>query len=180
LNTNRAIRTRALRAVTLAALGLSMSACTYDSADLREYVAEVKTRPGGELEPPPEYPPPPPIPELNQESDPFKSFLADELARTAEPIDPPNPPWPPHNPEELEHYALDSLRMVGTLERQSGQWGLVKGPDGVIHRVQAGNYMGQNHGKIVDVSENRIHLLEKVSDGRGEWEEREAAMSLSE
>lgn len=40
--------------------------------------------------------------------------------------------------------------------------------------------MGQNHGKIVEVSENRIHLLEKVSDGRGEWDEREAAMSLSE
>ena len=90
------------------------------------------------------------------------------------------PPWPPRNQEELERYALDSLRMVGTLEQQSEQWGIVKGPDGVIHRVRAGNFLGQNHGKIVEVTENRIRLLEKFPDRRGEWEDREAAISLSE
>ena len=110
MNRNRARRTRALGTAALAALGLSMSACTYDSADLRDYVAEVKSRPGGELEPQPDYPRFPPIPEISQSTDPFKSFLADELARTAQPIDPKDPPWPPHNQEELERYALDSLR----------------------------------------------------------------------
>ena len=180
LNTCTPRRPRILGAASLVALALSMSACNYDSADLRDYVAEVKSRPGGKLKDHPPLPPPPPIPEISRKSDPFKSFLADELSKTAKPIPPTDLPWPPRNQEELERYALDSLRMVGTLEQQSEQWGIVKGPDGVIHRVRAGNFMGQNHGKIVEVSENRIRLLEKFPDRRGEWEDREAAISLSE
>lgn len=170
---------RNLGFATLAALGLSMSACTHDAADLRSYVAEVKTRPGGKLEKPPVFPPPPLIPEINRERDPFKSFLADELARTAKP-GPEELPWPPRNQEELERYALDSLRMVGTLEQQTEQWGLIRGPDGVIHRVKAGNFMGQNYGKILEVSEHRIHLLERVANAQGKWEDRKAEISVSE
>ena len=165
---------------TIIALGLLISACTQDAADLRAYVAEVKSRPGGKLPDIPYPPPPPTIPDISQKSDPFKSFLADELSNTARPIDPKEPPWPPRNHEELERYALDSLRMVGTLEQQKEQWGLIRDPDGVIHRVKTGNFMGQNHGKILEVSERRIHLMEKVPDGRGSWDERDAEISLTE
>ncbi len=171
------ITVRSLGFATLAALGLSMSACTRDAADLRAYVAEVKSRPGGKLEPHPVYPPPPAIPEVSQAKDPFKSFLADELARKPKPVE---LPWPPRNQEELERYALDSLRMVGTLEQQGEQWGLIRGPDSIIHRIKAGNFMGQNYGKILEVSEQRIHLLERVPDVQGKWEDREAEIALSE
>ena len=159
---------------------MSISACSYDAADLRDYVAEVKSRPGGKIEPLPIYPPTEPIPEISQKVDPFKSFLAEELKKVAGPIDPPEPPWPPRNEEELERYDLDSLRMVGTLEQQNEQWGLVRDPDGVIHRVKAGNFMGRNHGKIIEISEHRIHLLEKVSDRHGSWEDRDAEIALSD
>lgn len=172
--------TRGLSFATLAGMGLLTSACTYDSADLRDYVGEVKSRPGGKLDKIPYPSPPEPIPEVSQKANPFKSFLADELANIAKPLDPEDLPWPPRNDEELERYALDSLRMVGTLVQQSQQWGLVRGPDGVIYRVKAGNFMGKNYGKILEVSERRIHLLEKVSDGRGQWAERDAELSLSE
>ena len=164
----------------LVTLALAVSACNYDSADLRDYVAEVKSHPGGALEALPDAPLPPAIPEISQATDPFESFLAAELDNTAEPIDPQEPPWPPRTPEELERHALDSLRMVGTLRQQDEQWGLVRDPDGVVHRVRAGNFMGRNHGKILEISENRITLLEKVSDGRGQWQERDAGMSLSQ
>ncbi len=170
------ITVRSLGFATLAALGLSMSACTHDAADLRAYVAEVKSRPGGKLEKLPEYPPPPPIPQVSLERDPFKSFVTRELARK-KPVD---LPWPPRNQEELEHYALDSLRMVGTLEQQGEQWGLIKGPDSIIYRVKAGNFMGQNYGKILEVSEQRIHLLERVSDAQGNWEDRKAEIAVSD
>ena len=164
----------------VAILGVSISACSYDAADLRDYVAEVKSRPGGALDKLPDFPPPEPIPAVSQKTDPFKSFLADELENTAKPIPPQEPPWPPRNEEELERYALDSLRMVGTLEQKDEQWGLVRDPGGVIHRVRAGNFMGKNYGKIIEVSEQRIHLLEKVSDGHGSWEDRAAEIALSE
>lgn len=169
---------RATRIALAATLALGASACSYDAADLRDYVAEVKSRPGGALQPPPAAPEFEEIPLISQESDPFQSFLARELGAT--PVPAPEPPWPPHNPEELEGYALDSLRMVGTLERQNTQWALVRDPAGVVHRVRSGNYMGENYGKILDVSENRIQLLEKVWDGHGNWTEREAQLALSE
>ncbi len=70
--------------------------------------------------------------------------------------------------------------MVGTLEQQKNQWGLIRDPGGIIHRVKAGNFMGQNYGKILEVSERRIHLMEKVPDGRGSWDERDAELSLTE
>lgn len=180
MKTRIAELTRNLTFAALAALGLSMSACTNDTADLRAYVAEVKSRPGGKIDEIYGFPLFDPVPEVSQKTDPFKSFLADELSRTAESFDPEDPPWPPRNQEELERYALDSLRMVGTVEQQSEQWGLIRGPDGVIHRVKAGNFMGKNYGKILEVSEQQIQLLEKVSDKRGNWEARSAAISLSE
>ena len=180
MKSNTPRTTRSLGFATLAVLGLTISACTNDSADLRAYIAEVKSRPGTKIEPLPVFPPPESIPDVSQRTDPFESFLADELNNTAKPVPPPNPPWPPHNSEELERYALDSLRMVGTLEQREEQWGLVRDPDGVIHRVKVGNFMGKNHGKILEVSERRIHLLEKISDGRGNWEDRDAELALSE
>ncbi len=164
----------------LVAVVLALSACTNDSADLRDYVAEVKSRPGGSLEKIPPVPLPAPIPVISQRTDPFESFVANALGNATKPVPPEVPPWPPRIEEELERFSLDSLRMVGTLKQQEEQWGLVKDPDGVIHRVKAGNFMGQNHGKILDVSDLRIHLLEKVSDGRGSWEERRAALTLAD
>ena len=84
------------------------------------------------------------------------------------------------NREELEGFPLDSLRMVGTLEREDNFWAIVLATDATIHRVQVGNYMGQNHGKIVDILEGRVELVEIARDARGRWEERPAAIALIE
>ena len=66
--------------------------------------------------------------------------------------------------EELEAYSLDTLRMVGTLTNAKGLWGLIKAKDGTIHRVQVGNHMGQNYGKIIRILEDKIELMEIVPD----------------
>ena len=82
--------------------------------------------------------------------------------------------------EELESYSLDSIRMVGILEQLGVTWGLVKTKEGTIHRVKTGNYMGQNHGRIVQISEDRIDLTEIVQDGTGGYSERQASLALAE
>lgn len=82
--------------------------------------------------------------------------------------------------EELESYDLDSLRMVGTVNREGVLWGLIKANDSTIHRVRAGNYMGRNHGKIVNIKENSIELVEIVSDSPGSWHERKGGLELAE
>lgn len=84
------------------------------------------------------------------------------------------------NREDLEQFALDSLRMMGTLELNDGLWGIVRSPDGTIHRVQLGNYMGRNHGKVVAIAEDRIELNEIIPNGQNGWQERSAALGLFE
>ena len=70
--------------------------------------------------------------------------------------------------------------MVGTLERNGNSWALVRMSDSTIHRVKPGNYMGQNYGKIIQITESEVELTEIVPDGLGGWMERQAALALSE
>ena len=70
--------------------------------------------------------------------------------------------------------------MVGTLELAGVNYGLVQTSDGLIHRVVPGNYMGQNDGRIVTITESEIELVEIISDGIGGYLEREAAVSLAD
>ena len=41
-----------------------------------------------------------------------------------------------------------------------------------------GDYMGMETGKILAIDENKIELLEIVSDGTGGWVERERTVNL--
>jgi type IV pilus assembly protein PilP len=82
--------------------------------------------------------------------------------------------------EFLERYPLDTLSMVGTIERAGNSYGLIRDPEGLIHQVQVGEHMGQNDGRIVTVSQSEVALIEIVSDGMGGFLERPAAVALSE
>ena len=70
--------------------------------------------------------------------------------------------------------------MVGTLTQGGTNYGLVQTSDGLIHRVIAGNYMGQNDGRIVSIDESKIELIEIISDGIGGYVEREAAVGIAD
>ena len=157
-------------------------------ADLRSYVAEIKTRPGTPIEDLPPIQPyvvyTYPCDGAIQCVDPFEPFY----------LEPPRPPDGgdttisdngispdfDRNREELETYPLDSLRMMGTLERGEQFWAILRDPDAIIHRVEVGNFIGQNNGKITGISEDRIELLEIIPDGRGGWEERNAELALAD
>ena len=81
--------------------------------------------------------------------------------------------------EFLEQFTLDSLLMVGTLARDKNNWTLIKDPEGGVHRVRAGNYLGRHHGKIVDMADTSVAVVEIVSDGTSEgWVERPRTIKL--
>ena len=82
--------------------------------------------------------------------------------------------------EPLEMFALDSLKMVGTVGSGGGLEVLVKDPGGVIHRVHRNEYMGQNYGRVTAIGEDHIDLVELVSNGNGGWMERSASIALGE
>lgn len=82
--------------------------------------------------------------------------------------------------EPLESFPLDGLKMSGTLGGTKSMEGLVRDPDGVVHRVHVGNYLGQNYGRVIAVEEDRIELVELVPNGAGGWMERQATIALGE
>lgn len=82
--------------------------------------------------------------------------------------------------EPLESFPLDGLKMSGTLGTGGKMEGLVRDPDGVVHRVHVGEYLGQNYGRVLAVDEDRIELVELVPNGAGGWMERQATIALGD
>ena len=80
----------------------------------------------------------------------------------------------------LERYELDTLSMVGTFGKEQSYWALLRDPEGIIHRVPVGDYIGKNHGRVVDINDTQIGLSELISDGAGGWLVREASIALGE
>jgi type IV pilus assembly protein PilP len=92
------------------------------------------------------------------------ALVAPELARRKEP---------------LEAYPLDAMKMVGSLIKEGQPVALLR-VDNLLYQVKPGNYLGQNYGKILKVSETEIVLREIVQDAAGEWTERTATLQLQE
>ncbi|MFN3704155.1 pilus assembly protein PilP [Thermomonas sp.] len=152
-----------------------LSACGDGRGDLEKWVAEVKAKPAPPLEPLPvmqqfetfEY-------TAQNMRDPFDQAFSGEGAGSG-----PRPD-PGRRKQTLEMFALDSLKMVGTLGSGKNLVALVMAPDKVTYRVQPGVYMGQSDGRVTAVYEDRIELVELVPDGAGGWLERPAKLALED
>ena len=83
------------------------------------------------------------------------------------------------NREFLEGFSLDTLKMVGTFKVGNNFYGLVQSKDGLVHKVQPGNYMGQNDGKVTEITGSKISLVEIIPDGLGGYIERPASLALA-
>ncbi len=82
--------------------------------------------------------------------------------------------------ETLETYPLETVKMVGTLQRGQATIGLVRGADNKVFQVRQGNYVGQNFGVITTIGEGEITLKELFQDGAGDWAERQSKIMLQE
>jgi type IV pilus assembly protein PilP len=171
-----------LRTLLLVCLSAgSLAGCSGgDFSDLDAFMQEKRSRPGGIIDPIPT----------------FKAYEAFAYSATAlrSPFDRPIEvreiaqlqaiaaikPDPNRPKEFLEQYTFDSLLMVGTLERDSEHFSLIKDPDGGVHRVKQGNYLGRHDGKIVEMSDTTVSVVEIVSDGTPDgWVERPRQLKLS-
>ncbi|WP_116368014.1 pilus assembly protein PilP [Parahaliea mediterranea] len=167
--------------VSLLALPLLLAGCGGgDFSDLDAFMAEKRARPGGVIAPIPT----------------FKAYEAFAYSATAmrSPFDRPIEvrdleqlqaiaavkPDDNRPKEFLEQFTFDSLQMVGTLERGGTEWSLVRDPEGGIHRVTLGNYLGRNHGKVVEMTDTYLAVVEIVSDGTQDgWVERPRTIEMS-
>ena len=170
------MRMRIVGAVVLAAVVLS--GCTAGRRDLEDWVAAEKAKKGAPIEPLPtvktfetfEYK----DQEMRDPFSPSAEEARDESVGTG--------PRPDEGrvKEALESFPLDGLAMVGTIGVGDAVEGLVKDPDGVVHRVHPGNYLGQNYGKITLIAEDRVEVVELVPNGAGGWMERQASIALGD
>lgn len=169
--------TRILLALAVLAMLSGLAACS-GQGDLHRWVDQVKARKGAPL---------PPLPVVKT----FETFLyQDQDLR--DPFEPAPAQATPQNlagphpdqnrpREPLEAFPLDSLKMVGTIGGAGrGIEALVKDPQGVIHQVRVGDYIGQNYGHVLQVTTGAVDLVELVPNGSGGWMERDATVALGE
>lgn len=160
--------------------GLSLAACSNDMRDLDQYIADVKARPAQPI------PPIPPVKTYTPYTyvgttgrDPFISSTTEGSDQVNVGGNRGGPRPNLERPREyLERFELDTLDMVGTFSKEGAFWGLVRDPDGVVHRVSTNDYMGKNHGRITRIENAQIELTEFITDGSGGWLVREAKVAL--
>ncbi|MFU8815122.1 MAG: pilus assembly protein PilP [Pseudomonadales bacterium] len=150
-----------------------------EHGDLRAFMDEVQSRPPGRIEPLPPFEQVPPF--------------AYQAGNLRSPFEPPvlvkpvpgRPSGPQVKPDLararqfLEDYPIGSLIMVGTLAQSGRVYGLIRDGNGGVHRVRHGDYMGTDHGRIQQIQDTSIELIEIVPDGTGTgWVERARTVSL--
>jgi len=172
---------RSLMAATAVAATLGLHGCADDQDELQQWMEQQKREVKPSVEPltaPKKF-----IPQaygaltgvepfstqkltvaLKQEARQPNSLLAAEINRRKEP---------------LEAYPVDSMVMVGSVVRSGQQFALLK-VDSLLYQVKAGDYLGQNYGKIVKITETDVAFREIVQDAAGEWIERMSALQLQE
>lgn len=162
-------------------IAVMLTACSESMGDLEKYIETVKARPADPIPPiPPVKTYTPYVYEGLTGRDPFRQSISegsDDVRSTRG--SGPRPDFG-RSKEYLERYELDTLSMVGTFSKEQSYWALIRDPEGVIHRVSVGNYMGKNHGKVVNISSTEVDLSELISDGADGWLVREASIALGE
>lgn len=81
--------------------------------------------------------------------------------------------------EALEAFPLNSMAMVGSLNRNGQRVALVS-VDKLLYQVRVGNHLGLNYGRVTHIDETELGLREIVQDAAGEWIERTATLQLQE
>jgi type IV pilus assembly protein PilP len=154
-----------------------------DFSSLNQYIAEIKMKPKGTIKPLPEVKVVEPFVFKPEDlRDPFKPIKPIDLAgdESSSPKGSGIKPDTSRRKEELEAFPIETLKMIGTVNMKSSLWGLVSSADKTIYRVRVGNYMGQNYGKIIRISADKIELMEIVPDQPGTWREQQMSVMLAE
>ena len=163
----------------LLTMSFVIAGCGPDMGDLDEYIDSIKRKPGGRIDPLPEITPYEVFTYVADAEAVRSPFVPDTPQQTGSNVGGASPDLQ-RSREYLEGFPLDTLRMVGTLDIADTNYALVQTADGLIHRVIPGNYLGQNDGRITDISESEVELVEIISDGIGGYIERDASISLSD
>ncbi|MBA5606030.1 pilus assembly protein PilP [Duganella sp. FT3S] len=167
----------------LAALGVTvaLAGCgNSDEQEVRQWMKEVDAQ--ARVAVPPLTPPKTFIPfayASNDAIDPFNpNKLLVELAKAANRGGGVRPDME-RRKELLESFPLDTVKMVGTLQKGGVIYALLQ-IDRSVYQVKPGQHVGQNFGLITSVTEGAVNIKEIVQDATGDWVERMSKLELQE
>ncbi len=169
-----------MRIIYLALASMLLVGCGGEEfQDLRDFVKNAGKDMRGKIPPPPEVKLYEPFAYNNDANlpDPFKLRKPKLSPGNRSGINQPDLDRPK---EALEEFPLESLKMVGYLYRDQIGYAVIRAPDGKLHRVKAGNYVGLNFGLIEEVNDTEARIKEMVQDSAGDWSERMSSLQLIE
>ena len=166
--------------ILLFAVSLLLVACEKAShQDVKDFIAEGKLRSPGKIRPLPAYAP-------------YQPHVYDS-AGLRSPFEPPAlvkrkviaassnvKPDLDRQKQRLEGFELSSLSMVGSIRKDGVLWALIRDPEGAIESVRSGYYLGKNNGRITELTEQKIDVVEIVPNGLDGWLERPNIITIKE
>ncbi|MDX8400200.1 MAG: pilus assembly protein PilP [Gallionellaceae bacterium] len=164
----------------LITVALLLSACGNEEfQDLHDFVKNSGADMRGEAEPPPQMKPYVPFNFDNSAGlpNPFNARKPDIKSNSLAGL---NQPDMKRRREPLEDFPLDGMMMIGYLSQGNIGQAIIRTPDQKNHRVKAGNYLGQNFGHVIEVTETDVTIKEMVQDSAGDWSERMSSLQLVE
>lgn len=165
--------------LSIAALSLVAGCAPTAHQDLEQFTAQVQQRTKPGISPPPE------LPTLDRiqytgtnirnpfQPTPLRAGIAPETGQ--------NCPQPTLGKAKgsLEGVALDQLSLSGTMRTSNGQLlALVVSNDGKLFRVQRGDFIGLDNGRVTAVTPQQISIREWLATGDGCWQQRDVSLTL--
>jgi type IV pilus assembly protein PilP len=150
--------------------------------DIKQWMADSSRDMKGRAPPLPELKPFPIVSyEGSRASDPFSDMRMEPEKKEGTGINSPDFNRPR---EQLESFPLESLQLIGVISKTKGgaRHALIQ-VDSVVYQVTKGNYIGQNFGRIVSVTDTEVEVTETLLDPSGQtsnWVGRKASLQLQE
>ena len=164
-----------IRVLGAALLGAALLSACGDGEEgaLRHWMASTRT-----AKAPPPAPLPQPTPFVPREyagrnaPEPFSQTKIGDLNRVLS-----ESPEAGRRREPLEDFPLENFKMLGAMHKRGETYGIVQ-VDNKIHHVKVGQYLGQNYGRVVRITDQTIELRELVREGVGEWKQKMTSLKL--
>lgn len=149
--------------------------------DLNDFIAETKRRPKKPLEPLPSFEPYEPF---TYSAAALRSPFQQPIAEVENIYFSGNSNVKPdfdRNKEFLEDFGINTMKLVGFIEMKGVLQALIDyGQNGKVFPVRVGNYLGKDHGRIVEINHDTVRVVQIVSDGLSGWVEKPHVLKLSE
>lgn len=168
-----------IRSMMVAVLLLELAACSSRVDVVAQSLADIDAQPPIPVPPLPPYVP---VQSYNYSAQQMRSpFMPPSLERDISQMGGRSIKPDPGRPKQfLEQFPLEQLIMKGTIKDQTGPaYALIEAPQGGVMRVQLGNYMGTNDGRIVSITPNEVNVVEIVPNGVDGYVERPRSLLLA-